>query len=354
MISPSCSSMKQKRSTKIRPVKRIVVKGTNWIGDVFLSLPAVYALRRIYPDAIIDIVLKKPLGGLLSGVSAIDSIIEYDDTPSGEMALVRRLRKSHYDLGVIFPRSLHAALLFFLGGVSRRVGYAADGRSLLLTDRVDRSKAIRKIHQSNYYRNLVAVLGDPGPVVIPRIEPTAPDSRWADDFLHNRGYKDGPLIGINPGAAYGDAKRWFPERFAAAADRLVKRYGGSIVIFGGPNDKAVQDEVAARMEIPAILAAGETNVGTLVALISRCSVFITNDSGPMHIAAALGVPIAAVFGSTNPVTTGPMGDAVIIRHEIDCSNCLERRCPKDHRCMESVTVDEVANAATGILKRTGA
>ncbi len=330
-------------------MKRIIVKGTNWIGDVFLSLPAVYSLKRIFPDAAIDIALKRPLGELVRGVPEIDSVLDYDGTFAGERSLVRRMRSARYDLGVIFPRSLHAAILVRLGGVRRRIGYAADGRSLLLTDRVARTPEIRTVHQSEYYRHLVSVLGDPGPLVTPRIMPDPDDEVWTADFLRAGGHTGGALIGVNPGAAYGTAKRWFPDRFAAVADRLAKELGGRVVILGGPQDREAEAAVAGFMREAPIKAAGATTIGRLISLISRLSLLVTNDSGPMHIAAALGVPIVAIFGPTNPDTTSPMGRAAVVWHEFECSRCLLRTCPIDHRCMESVTADEVYEASRRLL-----
>lgn len=321
---------------------KILVKGTNWIGDVFLSIPAVYSIRRIFPGAEIDIALKRPLGDLLRGMDVIDNVLDYDSGFSGELDLVRRIRRRGYDLGVIFPRSLHSALLVFLGGAKESLGYAADMRSPLLTMSVARTEEIRSVHQSEYYRNLVSVLGDPGPLVTPVISPSNDEASWARNFLRKHGYGGGPVFGINPGAAYGDAKMWYAERFARTSDELVKKFGGKAVIFGGTKDLEAAKEVSRSMETEAIFAAGMTTIRELIALISTCTVFITNDSGPMHIAAALGVPIVAIFGSTNPITTSPMGRAEIIRHEVECSPCLLRACPRnDHICMELVEASEV-------------
>ncbi|MBN2225201.1 MAG: lipopolysaccharide heptosyltransferase II [Deltaproteobacteria bacterium] len=334
-------------------MKRIIVKGTNWIGDVLLSLPAVYSLKHVFPDATIDIALKRPLGDLLRGVKEIDSVLDYDDTLSGELSLVCGMRNVRHDLGIIFPRSLHSALLVYLGGARRRIGYAADARSLFLTDRVARTPEIRATHQSQYYRHIVSVLGEPGPLTIPRIAPDADADAWANDFLRAGGYERGPLFGINPGAAYGGAKRWRPDRFAAVADRLVGKFGGHAVIMGGQMDRGIEAEVAGFMKSGPIRAAGATTIRRLISLINRCTLFITNDSGPMHIAAALSAPVVAVFGPTNPDTTSPMGRAAVVWHEFECSRCLLRTCPIDHRCMESVTADEVYDAAIKLLSEGG-
>jgi len=335
-------------------MKRIIVKGTNWIGDVFLSLPAIYSLSAVFPDAAIDIALKRPLGDLVGGVAEIASVVDYDASFSGELDLVRSMRRARYDIGVIFPRSLHSALLVYFGGARRRVGYRADGRGILMTDAVARTPEIRALHQSHYYRHLVSVLGDPGQPVTPRIVPDAGAVAWADDFLSAAGLGKGPLVGINPGAAYGDAKRWFPDRFAAAVDRLIERFGGSAVIVGGDKDRAIEAEVARSMRTKPIRAAGATTIKRLIALISRCTLFVTNDSGPMHIAAALGVPVVAVFGPTNPDTTSPMaqpGRSAVVWHEFECSRCLLRTCPIDRRCMKSVTASEVYEAGAQLLTR---
>jgi len=332
-----------------RTMTRIIVKGTNWIGDVFLSLPAVYSLSHIFPGASIDIALKRPLGDLVAGVDEIDSVLDYDGTFSGELSLVKKMRLARYDIGVMFPRSLHSALLVYLGGARRRVGYLADGRGFLLTDGVARTPEIRAVHQSHYYRHLVSVLGDPGPMGVPHIRPDAEAAAWADDFLRSAGHGQGPLFGINPGAAYGDAKRWYPDRFADVADRMIERFGGTALIVGGAHDRPIEAMVGASMKTTPICAAGATTIKRLIALISRCNLFITNDSGPMHIAAALGVPVVAIFGSTNPDTTSPMGRSAIVRHEFECSRCLLRTCPIDHRCMKAVTASEVFDAGERLL-----
>jgi len=342
-------------------MNRILVKGTNWIGDVFMSLPAVYSLRNIFPGAEIDIAVKRPLGDIFSaglGSDVVDSVVEYEAGFSGELDFVRAVRAKRYDLGVIFPRSLHSALLLFAGGVKERVGYAADLRSPLLTKRVERTEEIRRVHQIEYYRHLVSVLGDPGPPVVPALILGDEDRRRGIDLLKKyglpRGKAKGPLIGINPGAAYGAAKMWYPERFAEAADSLVKEFGGRAVVFGGPGDVEAAGAVASSMRTPPISLAGRTTVKELILTLSFMDVFITNDSGPMHIAAALDVPIVAVFGSTNHVTTAPMageGRARIVRRDdVECSPCLKRVCPEGHhRCMDLIEAEHVVVEARKFL-----
>jgi heptosyltransferase-2 len=335
-------------------MKRIVIKGTNWIGDVFLSLPAVYSLRHLFPKAEIAIALKWPLGDLVRGIGIIDTVHDYEGTMNGEKKLIGQLRKKRYDLGVCFPRSLHAALLIFFGGARERLGYAADLRSAFLTTRVTRTQAVKSLHQSEYYRHLISVLGDPGPLVIPRLLLSDDEKAWAERFLKREGYRGGTLVGINPGAAYGDAKRWYPDRFAAVADALARRHDAEIIIFGGPADRAAAEEVSRHMKSPHVFAAARTTLRELISLIARCILFITNDTGPMHIAAAVDVPILAVFGPTNPITTSPMGIFEMVRHDVDCSPCLERSCPAGHhRCMELVKESEVIERAEKFLLSKG-
>jgi lipopolysaccharide heptosyltransferase II len=347
-------------------MKKILVKGTNWIGDVFLSLPAVYSLKHIFPNAQIDIAVKRPLGELFSvglGSDVINSVIEYKTGLSGEIDFIKDVRARKYDLGVTFPRSMHSAMMLFAGGIKERVGYAADLRSPLLTRSVPRTDAIRSVHQIEYYRNLVSVLGNPGPPVIPVLTLKAKDEVKGVDILKAHGISEkvvkvsmGPLIGINPGAAYGTAKMWYPERYAETADRLAKEFGGRVVIFGGPGDVEIAEEVMSLMDlakIPPILVAGKTSITELISLISLMDVFITNDSGPMHIAAALGVPIVSVFGSTNHVTTAPLAGKkfkIVRRSDVECSPCLKRVCPEGHhRCMDLIETDVVVKVAREFL-----
>lgn len=345
-------------------MKRILVKGTNWIGDVFISLPAIYSLRNIFPDAEIDVAVKMPLGDLFTaglGSDVIDSVIEYDTGFFREIDFIKAVRAKRYDLGVTFPRSLHSALMLFAGGVKERVGYAADLRSPLLTKRVKRTEGIRSVHQIEYYRNLVSVFGDGGPPVIPVLFLTDDDRAGGIHLLKKHGLSQegprGPLIGINPGAAYGSAKMWYAERFAKAADSLVGEFGGRAVVFGGPGDIEAAEKVSVFMERSPILLAGKTSIKELISAIANLDVFITNDSGPMHIAAALKVPIVAIFGSTNHVTTAPMapeGMAKIVRRrDVECSPCLKRDCPEGHhRCMDLIGTEDVVREARKFLLAT--
>jgi heptosyltransferase-2 len=179
------------------------------------------------------------------------------------------------------------------------------------------------------------------------------DAAAAKKILRSSGIEEGDvLIGINPGAFYGPAKRWFPDRYAAAADSLANDYNARVVIFGAPSDLPVVQEVAAAMSRPPVILAGQTTLGQLMGLLKECRLLITNDSGPMHLAAALDVPQLAVFGSTSEIATGPLsGNAVVIKHPVDCNPCFLRECPTDFRCMKCISVEQVVEAARKLISR---
>ena len=173
----------------------------------------------------------------------------------------------------------------------------------------------------------------------------------ADILLHAGIERDDLVIGINPGATYGSAKRWYPERFAAVADELCSRWGGKVVLTGGAGEAGIATEIQACMHQECLNMAGRTSVRELMALIRRCNFFITNDSGPMHLAAAFGVPQVAIFGPTDHTTTSPFSElAVVARRETGCPPCLKRECPTDHRCMTAVTVEDVLQSALALRK----
>jgi heptosyltransferase II len=183
---------------------------------------------------------------------------------------------------------------------------------------------------------------------------TAEEEREATELLHGVGVKaDDFLLGLNPGATYGSAKRWHPERFAAVAEELCQRWGGKAIITGGPDERGIADEIAASAKVECLNLAGRTSVRQLMAIIKRCDFFITNDSGPMHIAAAFEVPLVAIFGPTDHTTTSPFSEkAVVVSRNVECAPCLLRRCPTDRRCMEGVTVEDVVVAALKLREST--
>jgi heptosyltransferase-2 len=268
---------------------------------------------------------------------------------------IRRLRAGIFDLGILLPNSFDSALVLRLGGVKRIVGYARDGRSFLLSTAValpGRGELPR--HERFYYPEMLRRAG-----IIDAV-PDIPEIRFdAIDEKRRRGQAAFaalgitlPVVGVSPGAAYGSAKRWLPERFAEAAAHLARQIGGTVAVFGSAAEAELCESVAhaAQGAAPAKSFAGKTSLRDFIDMAAACQVFLTNDSGAMHIAAAAGVPSVTVFGPTDEFATGPTGaTSVLLREPVDCAPCLKRECPIDHRCMTRVTADAVVLAAERLL-----
>jgi len=230
------------------------------------------------------------------------------------------------------------------------MGYQTDCRGLLLTHSSRVIAETRRLHQVEYY---LAMLKAQGITTNDRrllLTVTPEEERDVAEMLKVEGVGEGDfLLGVNPGATFGSAKRWYPERFAQVAVELSRRWDARVVITGGANEADIAGEIEAAMGGECLNMAGRTSVRSLMALIRRCNFFITNDSGPMHIAAAFNVPLVAIFGPTNHVTTSPYGmRAVVVRKEAECAPCMKRECPTDHRCMTAVTAQDVVAAALGL------
>jgi heptosyltransferase II len=328
---------------------KILIRATNWIGDAIMSLPALRAIRRRFPEAEITVLAKPWVSALYEGERSIDNVMPLEGASGArdwkaKLALVRLLRREHFDLAVLLPNSFESAALVRLAGVRRIIGYARDGRSFLLTDAI----AIPEpgLHERFYYLELLRRAG-----LIDAI-PDTPEIRLDGiDELRANGEKRFvrlPVIGVSPGAAYGSAKRWLPERFAESAARLAAEMGASVAVFGSAAEKAMCEDVARAAHGHNF--AGATTLREFIEMTAACRVFLTNDSGAMHIASALGVPSVTVFGPTDETATGPLGpSARLIREPVDCAPCLLRECPIDHRCMTRVTADQVVKAAISVL-----
>jgi len=337
--------------------EKILVRATNWVGDLVMTTPALAGIRKSFPDSEITVLIRPPLQEILEGSPAVDKFILYDKKvyggPTGIARLGRELRKKGFDRAILLQNAFEAALVVFLAKIPMRMGYKTDGRGLLLTDGIKVSPKTKGKHQVHYYLDLINALGMKTDVIMPKLYLGRKDNEYSAALLKEKGIdKNGLIIGINPGAQYGIAKRWHPERFGFVADRLSKEYGASVIIFGGPGDVSTAGAVQASMKENVLNLAGKTGLRGLMALVNRCSLFITNDSGPMHISAALGVPTLAVFGSTDHIATGPFGEGHrIIREPVNCSPCLKRTCPLRHyKCMEQVTPQRVLKAAKEIME----
>lgn len=323
-----------------------------------MSLPALRAMRGRYPDASITILAKPWVADLYKGESGIDEIMPLE-AASGARDCVAKwklaglLRAQAFDLAVLFPNSFESAAVVRLAGVKRIVGYARDGRSPLLSDAIALPAAGEiPRHERFYYLELLRRAGiiDAIPACPSIRFDKLPEARRRGEIAFESLGLKLPVVGVSPGAAYGSAKRWLPERFAEAAARLAADAGASVAVFGSASEKTLCEDVARAAEGRNL--AGDTSLRTFLDMTAACRVFLTNDSGAMHIASASGVPSVTVFGPTDETGTGPLGDlAAIIREPVDCAPCLKRECPIDHRCMTRVTTDRVVIAAQDLLRK---
>ncbi len=329
-----------------------------------MSLPALRAIRGRFPEARITVLAKPWVAALYQGECSIDRVIPLAGASgtrdwAAKWKLARQLREESFDLAVLFPNSLESAALVRLAGVKRIVGYARDGRGPLLTDAIALPKPGKPgeipRHQRFYYLEMLRRAGliDSIPEVPEiRLDGIA-EARWRGEELFRRFQMKPPVIGVSPGAAYGAAKRWLPERFAEAAARLSAEIGGSVAVFGSAAEKPLCDEVARAANGRNF--AGETGLREFIDMTAVCWLYLSNDSGAMHIAAARGVPSVTVFGPTDETATGPLGAAArLVREPVECAPCLLRECPIYHRCMTRVTADHVVLAAQSLLKPASA
>ena len=318
----------------------ILVRATNWVGDAVMSLPALRAIRERFSTARISVLAKPWVADLYGRESFIDEIILYSGQSPWRTG--HQLRSRRFDCAILLQNAFEAAWIAWLARIPTRIGYKRDGRQLLLTRAVNVPKPGEiPRHERFYYLELLRRAG---------IIPTLPESQ--EIRLGSGAVPSAKrVIGVSPGAAYGTAKRWLPERFAEAAGTLATARGASIALFGSKGERELCGEVAQLLNGHQVTNyAGQTTLAQFIDLASGCELFLTNDSGSMHIASALGVPTVAIFGATDDSTTGPTGpNARVVRHPVDCSPCLLRECPIDHRCMTGVSADRVVQEALQLL-----
>lgn len=336
---------------------RVLIRQVNWLGDLVMTMPATRAIRAAFPSASLTVLVKQELAGFYDGAAWIDEVLPFRrrsglaGVADGWM-LVRELRRRRFDVAVIFPRSFSSALWPALARIPRRIGYVADGRRFLLTDGHDYSGEFLELHQVNDHLELVerslAAAGDPSDVAPPVDDANRTRMK---EWLSARRRSRGPLVAMAVAAAYGPAKEWPAERYAALIDRLAELRGVEAVLVGSPGERARCEAVASASRVGALIAAGQTSVGELVALLSLCQGFVGNDSGAMHVASALGVPTVGIFGSTRPWRTGPLGPAsAVVQHPIECSPCLQRECRFGHYdCLRSISVETVEEALQRLM-----
>jgi heptosyltransferase II len=346
-------------------MSRVCVRATNWLGDAVMSLPAIRAIRHIFPHAHIAVVARPWVADLYARETSIDRVIPYTAQQGlgAKREFAAGLRHERFDGAILLQNAFDAALITWLARIPERIGYNRDARGLLLTRAipVPEPGEIPR-HQRFYYLELLRRAG-----MMERFPPTGAIRLDGIDAARSSGAAHlaslgiaGPVIGISPGAAYGNAKRWLPERFAEVAQAFSEC--PRVVLFGSPSEHALCEEVAARLRgsrrgarIDVRNLAGATTLREFIDLAAACRLFLTNDSGAMHVASALGVPTVAVFGATDDTTTGPTGPlARVVREHAECSPCLLRECPIDHRCMTAVTSGRVSAAAFQLWEESAA
>jgi heptosyltransferase-2 len=331
----------------------VLVIGPNWIGDAVMSTPVLTNLRRGLPKAQIDLLVPYHVAPLFEDHPHIDRVlIRADQEPwRPRLAQVRALRRGRYGTVLVLPNSFRAALYAWWLGSPIRIGYATDGRRWLLSHPVS-AVDVQPCHQIDAYLRLVVALGLQIVERLPMLAPTIHAEEEAEQLWEAQGWKREDLvIGICPGAAFGPAKRWWPERFAALADRLISPGGFRVVFFGSPDEVPLVEYIRSHMTNAAVSLAGQDTLGSFMALAARCAVMITNDSGSMHIANAVGTRAVALFGPTDPGRTAPTSaPATVLRRDLACSPCFRTVCPyTDHPCMRLIEVEDVYQAVLDIL-----
>jgi heptosyltransferase II len=343
-------------------VQRILIRSANWVGDAIMTTPAIRTIRRNYPWAHITLLAKPWVAPVFVHNPDIDELMVYqaDGRHGGWFGLWRLatdMRRRRFDLAILFQNAFEAALLSFLAQIPERMGFTTDGRTALLTRRIRTWQPLKRGHLIDYYLGLLAGAGMTlhGRQLTLLITPA--EQREARQLLARKGGIDSPLlIGLCPGATNGTAKRWLTGRFAGTGRRMILEHGAKVVIFGGPAEARLGKQLAVDIGEGSINLCGQTSLRQTMALIGQCNLCITNDSGLMHVAAALNIPQVAIIGPTNPTATGPGNKASRLVHRPDAcelSPCLKPACPiTDQRCMVAISVDMVMEATLTLLSQT--
>jgi heptosyltransferase-2 len=339
---------------------KLLVRATNWVGDAILCIPALAALRARWPDAEIAVLARPWVADLYRDQSLVDRLIPFDHRGrhagiSGVERLARELRHQRFDSAVLFQNAFEAAWIAWRARIPERIGYARDARGPLLTKSIPVPiPGEIPAHEANYYLELLRRAGwIPALPELPpvRLRVAADALERAEKLLRASGCPPDSLrVAFGAGAAYGTAKCWPANRYADLARRLVADYGARVLLFGAASEASVAAEVELGAGDGVINLIGRSAIGDLPALLSRCHLFIGNDSGAMHVAAAVGLPVVAVFGPTDPHGTRPLAAQLsIVQRKVACSPCFLRHCPIDHRCMKFVDLEMVLDAARGWL-----
>ena len=344
------------------PIRSIVVRGANWVGDSIMTIPALRELSRIFPDAEIVLHTRKWAEGIFRDADFLDRIITFDKSKSKIKDTIWQselLREQHFDLAILFPNSFESAVTAKLAGVPKRIGYNKDLRGLLLTDPIAVPEWKNKRHEVFYFMNLIAEV-ERRFVGTETVLQTEPDSTLqisderkaaAQQILQAAGVDlSKKVVALGTGSTNSRAKRWGAGSYATLNDVLQNELNANVILVGSADESGIAAEVQMLSQTPPIEMTGKTDLADAAAILSVVDLLVSNDMGLAHIAPAVGTKTAVIFGPTNPVTTRPFsGNAVVVRHDVECSPCMLRDCPIDHRCMTRISVDEVFNVCRELL-----
>jgi heptosyltransferase II len=326
---------------------KILIRATNWVGDAIMALPALRAIRARFSDAAITILARNYIADIYQHEHICQRLMVLDD----KKCIISELRAERFDVAILLQNAFEAAWIAWRAAIPERIGYARDGRSFLLTKPIKVPKLGEiPAHEQFYYLELLKRAGwidsVPAESFIALSIPQENRGR-ASEFLVAAGARAGRLrVAVGAGASYGSAKCWPPDRFAELLNRLQEKMEADVILFGTASEAPVSAAIISGMRRPPIDLTGKTSMADLPALLSQCHLFIGNDSGAMHVAAAVGLPVVAIFGPTDPFGTAPVTPrCTIVQEKPYCSPCFLRRCPTDHRCMKRVTPDAVEAAA---------
>lgn len=346
--------------------RRLLVVMPTWLGDCVMAMPTLRALRDLYPEAHITALSGanvKPIiepnpwvnRTLTARVRRHGKTMPKNGTP---IRLAAKLAAGKFDTAVILPNSFRSALVAKLAKIPRRIGYDRDGRGMLLTDRLIPRRTVQgfvPVPTRDYYLGMARYLGHADPYPDMQLFTRPQDDQLADELLKRGGFEPGGeqrLVLLNPGANYGDAKMWFPDRFAGVADRCTQELNAFVAVSGAPKERAILDKVIAAAKTPVMdLSASGMTLSVLKSIVRRASVMVTNDTGPRHIAAALGTPVVTIFGPTDPAWTeiGFDGERQVME-KVFCGPCQKKKCPLDHRCMTRIDADRVSREVIDLVQ----
>jgi heptosyltransferase-2 len=359
---------------------RILVRSPNWLGDAVMTTPALLRLREKFPAAHTAILTPEKLADLWKNHPAIDEIISFAQDEN-IFSVAKKIRAEKFDLALVLPNSPRTAIEVFLAGIPQRIGYARPWRNFFLTEkvlpraatkmhkrsvaeikmlvaqnsefRIQNSEIPKSAHQIHDYLNLVAAPGANPEPLPPKLFVTPEEIETARKKFSLEQISQ-PVFGLNPGAEYGPAKRWPVEKFISTAKEIQQQTHCAWILFGSKNDLEITSQIESAIrnsQSPIFNLAGKTSLRELMALLKLCRVFLTNDTGPMHVAAALEIPVVAIFGSTSPELTGPIFSPTskILKHDVACSPCFRRECPIDFRCMNGIEIEKAVEAVLKII-----